>query len=57
MAKKVVKEEEQPKSGLVENTNEAVASPVQSKEIKVEEVKAEEVNPHTIGLSTRAYRQ
>ena len=57
MAKKVVKEEEQPKSGLVENTNEAVAAPVQSNNVKVEEVKTEEVNPHTIGLSTRAYRQ
>jgi hypothetical protein len=57
MAKKVVKEEEQPKSGLVENTNEAVAAPVQSNNVQVEEVKTEEVNPHTIGLSTRAYRQ
>ncbi len=56
MAKKVT-EEKQPKSGLVENTTEAVAAPSQSKEIKAEEKKVEEVNPHTQGNNTRAYRQ
>lgn len=56
MAKKVT-EEKQPKSGLVENTNEPVVAPVQSEEIKVEEKNVEEVNPHTVGNNTRAYRQ
>ena len=57
MAKKLNKEE-QPKSGLVEITNEVVAAPVQPKETKVEEKKVEVVsNPHTVGNNTRAYRQ